>query len=660
MPGFSRSEATSLTPSKILASLGLLAIASIALASGCTNSGESSVAQKGNEADLADTQDSTQNEAPEAPPAPTIVSPEDLNEDGEIVLQGAPIAEPQIEPPQVSDDNDSELDLTEASPIGGELTLESNAAEDSPSTETGPQVSSSDPIELEPAAETSLASGPTELPSSKPPVPSDSGDSAARVETKIPVNTPPGITTEAQRNQVIAADWPKPDVVLYLSGQQHGYIEPCGCTGLENQKGGLIRRDTLLTSLRDRGWDIVPMDVGNQVRRIGRQATLKFESTVNAFKMMDYQAATLGIDDLKLPAVELIQIAGSDGRSELPFISANVVVFDSSFFPTHKVIEAGGRKIGVTGVLGSEYESKIQSDDIVFSDPVASLKPIIDELKSDGCDFIVLLAHASIEESEAIARQVSGMDIVVTAGGFGEPTLNPEPIEGSDALILQVGTKGMWGGIVGLFNDAKNPIRYQKIAISSQFKDSKRMLEQFANYQNQLEEIGLEGLGAVEKAYLGGSDREFVGSEVCGDCHTTAYDIWLDSPHVHATESIIAANNDRGGIPRHHDPECISCHVTGWDPQGFEPFKSGWESLKASEHLGGSGCENCHGPGSQHVAAENGDIDVTTERLKELQQQMVLTLDRAEMHCRKCHDLDNSPEFDFASYWEEVKHYGKD
>ncbi|MCA9181336.1 MAG: hypothetical protein KDA51_07775, partial [Planctomycetales bacterium] len=78
------------------------------------------------------------------------------------------------------------------------------------------------------------------------------------------------VATAAERNQTIAVDWPVPQAVLFVSGQQHGYIEPCGCTGLENQKGGLIRRDTLLKELRERGWEIIPVDVGNQVRRIGR------------------------------------------------------------------------------------------------------------------------------------------------------------------------------------------------------------------------------------------------------------------------------------------------------------------------------------------------------------------------------------------------------
>src|SRR5688500_8018820 len=28
--------------------------------------------------------------------------------------------------------------------------------------------------------------------------------------------------------------WGKPTVALFITGQQLGYIEPCGCTGLEN------------------------------------------------------------------------------------------------------------------------------------------------------------------------------------------------------------------------------------------------------------------------------------------------------------------------------------------------------------------------------------------------------------------------------------------
>ncbi len=463
-------------------------------------------------------------------------------------------------------------------------------------------------------------------------------------------------------NQKIAPDWPKPQVVLYVSGQQHGYIEPCGCTGLDSQKGGLIRRDTLLTLLKERGWEIVPMDVGNQIRRKGQQPLIKFTTTARALQQMGYQAIALGIDDVRLSKVELIGVAASTDGVTRPFICANATVLIPDMFPAYKIVEAGGRKIGITAFIGAEYKTELEKEEVEIADPVESLQKVVPELKAQGCDFVVLLAHASIKESADVAAATPDIDLVVTAGGFGEPTRDPEPVAGSKAVMVQVGTKGMYGGIIGLFDDPKSPIRYQRLAISSQFKDSKRMLELFAQYQDRLKEAGFDGLGL--RAARHGSGHEYVGTEVCGDCHTTAYQIWKDSPHFHATDDIVAPNNDRGGIARHFDPECLSCHVTGWNPQEFSPYETGYVDLEKSEHLVGSGCENCHGPGSAHVAAENGDIEATPELIEKLRQELILPLDKAPQKCVECHDLDNSPAFHeegaFEKFWEQVKHYGKD
>ncbi len=525
--------------------------------------------------------------------------------------------------------------------------------------EQGLIVLHSDPL---PESAETLPDSAAVLPDSAAPTDSAEATPATATSTNKSLSPEANVASDAERNQKIAEDWPKPQAVLFISGQQHGYLEPCGCTGLDKQKGGLIRRDTLLTSLRERGWDIVPLDVGNQVRRIGRQPEIKFQTTVAAFKTMDYAAATFGIDDLKLSSVELIQAASADDDTQCTFVSANVSILDPSFFPDSKIVEVGGRKIGITAIMGAELKQDIQSSDVEFSDPIEKLKPVIAKLKSENCDFIVLLAHASLEESAAVARAVEGIDLVVTAGGFGEPTLEPQPIADSRAVMVQVGTKGMYGGIVGLFDDPQHPIRYQKIAISSQFKDSPRMLDDFAVYQKRLEDAGFDGLGVTPTPHPSG--REFVGSESCADCHSTAFEIWENTPHHHATESIVNPPNDRGGIQRHFDPECVSCHVTGWKPQEFAPYTSGYASLAKSELMLGSGCENCHGPGSEHVAAENGDIDVDNEKLLELRQQMILPLDRARDKCIECHDLDNSPDFlaegAFEEYWEQVKHYGKD
>ena len=99
--------------------------------------------------------------------------------------------------------------------------------------------------------------------------------------------------------------WSNPLGVMVFTGRQMGYVEPCGCTGLDNQKGGLARRHTFLQGLMDRGWPVAGIDIGNQVRRFGRQPELKFNLTAQLLELMGYQAVAFGPNDLKLPAGEL-------------------------------------------------------------------------------------------------------------------------------------------------------------------------------------------------------------------------------------------------------------------------------------------------------------------------------------------------------------------
>jgi Cytochrome c554 and c-prime len=478
-------------------------------------------------------------------------------------------------------------------------------------------------------------------------------------QTVPPKNSSRVLATDAEKNQRIAEAWPKPWAVFVITGQQMGYIEPCGCTGLENQKGGLNRRDSLIAELRARDYPIVPIDVGNQERRMGRQGQLKFIKTVEAMKQMDYRAVALGPEDLKFSPVDLMYSMSDVDGSPSPFVSSNVRLFDS--YPEElKIIEVSNRKIGITSFLG-KTTNDLNNADVKILDPIESLKQAVPKLKAAGCEYLVVLAHASIEESIAVAKAVPEFDLVVTAGGIGEPTYKPEPIEGTKSVLVQVGVKGMYVGILGLFEDKNIPPRYQRLALSSQFPDSPRMMELFAKYQQSLEQIGFEGLGLRTNPHP--STREFVGTEKCGECHTKAMAVWKDSPHAHATDSIVKPP-ERSDVARHFDPECVSCHVTGWHPQEFYPYHSGYTSIQDTPNLVGSGCENCHGPGSAHVAAESGDMEADEAMLAKLREEMRLPMTRAEDKCLECHDMDNSPAFHdegaFQKYWDQIKHYGKD
>jgi hypothetical protein len=456
----------------------------------------------------------------------------------------------------------------------------------------------------------------------------------------------------------IFENWPNPRFALFITGQQSGYLEPCGCTGLTNQKGGLARRHTLYRQLSERGWPLVAVDVGNQVRRLGRQSEIKFQVATDALKKIGYQAVALGVEDLRLSFNGLGVTLAAEGSST-PFVSANAAVLDRAMTPAYHIVKAGGKTIGVTAVLGKSLQDRIISGEIVMTTPEAGLDAVMPKLREARCDLLVLLAHASIAESEELGRKYPDFHVVVTAGGTGDPAWQPEPVSDTKSLIVQVGTKGMFVGVLGFYDDPEQPWRYQRVPLDARFGDSPEMLAELASYQKQLETEGLERLGLTPLPHP--TEREYVGSEKCGECHTKAYEVWKTTPHAHATESLVHPP-ERGEIARHFDPECLSCHVTGWDPQKIFPYASGYLSLDKTPHLTGSGCENCHGPGGAHVAAQESGAEES--ELLRLQAGMRLRLSEAEKKCLECHDLDNSPDFHaegaFETYWDQVKHKGLD
>ena len=53
-----------------------------------------------------------------------------------------------------------------------------------------------------------------------------------------------------KENGPIFVGWPKPKLALVITGNQEGYLEPCGCAGLDRMKGGMSRRYSLFRELR--------------------------------------------------------------------------------------------------------------------------------------------------------------------------------------------------------------------------------------------------------------------------------------------------------------------------------------------------------------------------------------------------------------------------
>ncbi len=454
--------------------------------------------------------------------------------------------------------------------------------------------------------------------------------------------------------------WPKPTLAIVLTGQQLGFLEPCGCS--ETQSGGLSRRADLFRQMNDRGWTVTAFDLGGTIKRNREQSRWKFQTTLAALNDLQYQALTLGPQELQFgPYFLLSQQKIPDADSTLTLLGANTVLLGDANLgtPKHsKLVQLGSVKIGVTAVIGLSYKNRILQNgidqDIAIENPLSVLPQVVQQLQAQKPDLMILLSHASLDESKQLARKIPEFDLILSAGGPEDPlTDNPKYVDRT--MLATVGHKGKYVGVVGFYpGDVKDRLRFELVDLDhNRFHDSTMMISHMRFYQEQLQDLDL---AAEELPIKHPKGAKFVGAEKCGECHTKAYDKWKSTPHAHAYESLDPVNERHGyerlkGIARIYDAECLSCHVTGWHPQDVLRYESGFIKKQKTPHLLGNQCENCHGPGSRHVdLVEADDVDKAINEMR-------VTLEQAKQDlCYECHDLDNSPHFEFDSYWEQVKH----
>lgn len=451
-------------------------------------------------------------------------------------------------------------------------------------------------------------------------------------------------------------DWEKPAVVIAATGQMHGYFEPCGCS--DPQYGGVSRRAELLRQIEQRGWPVIPVDLGGTLKRVRQQSQFKFQTLLAALRDMKYRALALGTEELQLGAGWLLsQHVPNDQEPDLTlsFLAANVVLFGTPELGTpvrHRIVEVGDRRIGLTAIYDPELlDSSTNLDDetVQVLDPIESLKKAVASLQTEGVDLIVLLSHARLTTSKELASQFPEIPLILSTGPVEEPMTN-NPLKVGGSTIVTVGHKGKHTGLVGWYPDAAGEkFRFDLVKLDGErFKDDPRMIEHMKFYQEMLRD---SKLAETEPALQHPSGASFVGAEKCGECHTKAFAKWSETGHAYAFDSL---REGRRGIPRTFDPECLSCHVTGWHPQQVLRYDSGYINEKLSAHLLGNQCENCHGPGSRHIElVENDDLEAARKLVR-------VTLKQAQTFCYDCHDLDNSPHFDFEEYWPEVAHPGLD
>lgn len=463
--------------------------------------------------------------------------------------------------------------------------------------------------------------------------------------------------------------WGKPDFVLVLSAQQHGYIQPCGCS--YPQVGGLERRYTFLQLLRERGWPIVAVDLGDIAQNSGPaklanvQGLIKYRYSMKALKEMGYLAVGVGEYE---GALSLGRIEGEwAANSPQPAVLAANLQDAATNYPFLKpsetqTVPGTNIKVGVTNVVGLSVAKTIKDPAVKFTSSAASLREQLKTFQAEKVDLPILLYHGSTtgerKEALACAKAFPEFPIILALSEEDEPPGRPETVAHDNGIpnyVFRLGHKGKYIGVLGVYRKGTNfSFKYQLVEMSTDYqlpeaqRDDHPIIKLMEEYtrelkkNNYLKEFGqskhiLQAMNPVPGLKNPGSGMpEYIGSEACGKCHEHAFTVWKNSKHSHAYKTLV---EEKHPSLRQYDGECIVCHTVGFG------YKTGFSDEATTPKLINVGCESCHGPGSLH--AKNPKNEEWRERMnlpwlaaRKSGNEKAKNHD-IERFCVTCHDIDN-------------------
>ncbi|MFO0908851.1 MAG: multiheme c-type cytochrome [Isosphaeraceae bacterium] len=488
-------------------------------------------------------------------------------------------------------------------------------------------------------------------PAGSPPTPSKS----APVETKTDPSSTASATPRPEPKAPFAG-WPTPEAALVITGEQLGYLEPCGCT--QGQLGGLIRRYELVRQLtEEKKWPVAGIDLGSLVKEPAsargglEQSKIKFNIALRALATLKYDALALSAEDLKVGVDEAVGQYLNLPGGKLRIVAANVTVpgLETKVVPS-VTMKVGKVTIGVTAVVDPESIKALRDpslDLIQVKSVESSLPGVLDTLKKDT-QVQVLLVQAKPEEARKLAETYPDFEVVVGTSLLADPEDQPVSLNGGKTLLVTVGQKGKHVGVLGLYPDTQEPFRYQRVTLDPKLDAKSSAMKTLIQdeFRETLKQQKLvEGFPRHDFVSASGDSAgaTFVGVDACKECHPATVEAWAESKHAHAFDSLL--HDPKPNVI--HDVECISCHTVGFG------YTSGYLSAEQTPLLKNVQCENCHGPGSKHVAEPT---------VLKHQVPLRVTLEQAEKNrlCLSCHDEDNSPHFDFTKYWDQIEHGGLD
>lgn len=424
-----------------------------------------------------------------------------------------------------------------------------------------------------------------------------------------------------ERDVDAVTDGPQPrraGLSVIVSGDTSGWIVPCGCTS--NQSGGLPRRGSFVSTIERRS-EVVLVDVGGAPGGSAPYQKTKFEAILKGELAMGIRAHNLGGPEAQLGADYLRRLARD---LKAPLISANLRDRHAGrqlVAEPFRIVEAAGRRILIVGVLSQQYANS----ELRIDEPREAILTLLEQVR-DEYDWLLVLAYLPEDELRELAAALPEADLVV--GGPTGQCIAPTQI--GPCLLASATNKGKF--VVELnapIQRGRATWKGRIVEMTSEFDDQLVQRENLNAFRTELARLDFSARdsGFVASLPAGlAKDYRIAGTGTCLKCHQDDCQQWDESSHAHAWQTLTSDNSQV-------DSYCQQCHTTGYGLPG------GFLSAKRSPQRYAVGCESCHGPSAAHVRRSG-----------------VRTPFVAKDQCVRCHDRENSPEFEYLAYWQQIQH----
>jgi len=382
----------------------------------------------------------------------------------------------------------------------------------------------------------------------------------------------------------------------------------------------------------------------------------------------------------------------------LPRVLANSRTLDARGVQPHRLVRLGDAKLAIDAGVTAVVEPGLVPS-LAAVAPAEALRGEIKKMRDAGAELTVVLLQGSRATAEQLAREVEGIDLIVVGipVGLERTRLGGPPARLGNTWVVEPGEQAQTLTHLRLAIDPAAAAKLPAVeswslvpSAEAQRRELARLDARLAKFRAdasadqsfiaRLEQERVALAATIEKpAAVTGpvivtvaqtkvschlavdadaakalrsyddwvaaeNQRRFagtraptpargqagyVGSEQCEACHADEAAHWAKTRHGDAYATLVQAN-------KQFDLSCVGCHVTGFrEPGGAEVVENaGLQDVQ---------CEQCHGPGSQHVA--------TPEKRG---KPNAIRRDAPVEVCQQCHTPEHSDTFEYAAYLRDV------